>query len=326
MDRRIFTGWMLSGPLAAKFRSMPTTERKDSFDNVRTFTYCGKEEQPFRSSVEPNLALHEGQGYIDHMWFGGAFAHYLNLRLKIYVDGEPAPSIEMELGMGAGIRSEQSSAPWGTRYFGITGSPSGIFYNYRIPFTRGVRVTAQLPVGVASDQSFWWIIRGLENRPVEVSGFALPPAARLKLHKLDNYIAQPLEIFDLAGVPGAGLVFQTAMAAQSTNLEFMEGQMRAYLGRSNDPQFLSSGLEDYFLGTYYFNAGPYHFAQAGLTSKSEADSSFSAYRVHDEDPLLFADGIRLACRCGERRGDKTFGPTGNPQPTTYTTYVWTYSW
>ena len=87
----------------------------------------------------------------------------------------PVPSIEIELWMGAGIGYEDRTAPWGTRHAGLTGAPSGIFYNYRIQFGRSVRVTAQLPEGVARDQVFWWIIRGLENHQVEACGFLLPP-------------------------------------------------------------------------------------------------------------------------------------------------------
>ena len=116
------------------------------------------------------------------------------------------------------------------------------------------------------------------------------------------------------------------MAAQSTNFEFMEGQMRAYIGGATDPMMLSSGLEDYFLGTYYFNRGLYHLAQAGLTHKDDATNSFSAYRFHDIDPLVYTGGLRLACRCGEMLGDKIAGPTGKPQPTNYTTETWLYEW
>jgi hypothetical protein len=137
---------------------------------------------------------------------------------------------------------------------------------------------------------------------------------------------QPLDQFDLCHVRGSGLVFMVTMAAKSSNLEFMEGQMRAYIGDSREPQYLSSGLEDYFLGTYYFNRGLYHLPTAGLTHKDEKDSSFSAYRFHDEDPLVFSKRLRLACRCGEQRGSKVFGTTGNPKPTVYSAYTWTYEW
>jgi len=328
MNRRTFSCSALGLPLitAALNPSPALAEFTDGFQKVQTFSHCGKEEQLFLTSSEAELCIQKGSGYLDHLWFGGAFENYLRLRLRVYVDGEQIPSIDMELGMAVGVGFQDRNAPWGTRFSGITGAPSGVFFNYRIPFSKSVRVTAELPQDTPRNVVLWWIIRGLENHPLEVAGFRLPPQARLKLHKLVDLQVNPLDEFDLARVSGAGLIFQVAMAAKSTNLEFLEGQMRAYMGNSTQPQFLSSGLEDYFLGTYYFNRGLYYLPQAGLTHKDESNNSFSAYRFHDEDPLVFSDGIRLACRCGERRGEKTFGTTGNPRRTTYTTYTWVYEW
>jgi hypothetical protein len=154
----------------------------------------------------------------------------------------------------------------------------------------------------------------------------MPANARLRLHKKEDLIVQPLEEFVLCHLSGAGMLFMVTMAAKSSNFEFMEGQIRAYFGNDREPQFLSSGLEDYFLGTYYFNRGLYHLPQAGLTHKNEDDHSFSAYRFHDIDPIVYSSGLRLACRCGEERNGQVFGTTGHPQATTYTTYVWTYEW
>lgn len=293
---------------------------------ARTFTQVGKEEQPFLKAPEAQLAFQQGSGFVDHMWFGGDFKDYKNLRLRVYVDGEQSPSIDAELGMAAGVGFEDPAAPWGTQWSGITGAPSGIYLNYRIPYSKSIKITAQLPEDVAKDMVFWWIVRGLENHPLQLCGFELPQQARLRLHRKEQFQAQPLQEFPLAQVSGSGLVFQVTMAAKSTNLEFMEGMMRAYIGGGTEPQLLSSGLEDYFMGTYYFNRGLYHLPDAGLTHKDESDSSFSAYRFHTDDPLVFTDGLKLACRCGEKRGDKTFGPTGKPQPTTYTTYAWIYAW
>lgn len=308
-------------------QALTANERSGAIpQNVSTFTHVGKEEQPFVAKAEAQLAWQEGAGYLDHMWFGGSFANFKTLRIRIFVDGEVTPSIDMELGLGVGIGFQDPTAPWGTEHAGITGAPSGIYCNYRIPFSKSVRVTAELPAGVPRDTVFWWIIRGLQNYPLEVCGFHLPAHTRMRLHKIEDFHAQPLEEFSLARVSGKGLVFQVTMAARSSNFEFMEGQMRAYFGDDSSPQYLSSGLEDYFLGTYYFNRGLYHLPEAGLTHKDESDSSFSAYRFHDQDPIVFTDGIRLSCRCGERRGQKTFGATGNPQRTIYTTYTWSYEW
>jgi len=328
LDRRSFSRALAGLPWATTAFALPPAapERRTVPAGLATFTCTGKEEQPFLQNAEGELASHDGSGYLDHMWFGGSFPNFTDLRVRIYIDREPRPSIDMNLGMGAGVGFGDPFAPWGTPFNGITGEPSGIFLNYRIPFSSHLRVTAELPAGVARDTVFWWIVRGLENDPLQVAGFQLPAKTRLRLHKLENFTAQPLEEFDLCRAPGAGLIFQVTMAARSANFEFMEGQMRAYMDGAKLPQFLSSGLEDYFLGTYYFNRGLYHLPQAGLTHKNPTDGSFSAYRFHIQDPIVFSKGIRLACRCGEKRGNKVFGSTGNPQPTTYTAYTWMYEW
>lgn len=331
MDRRAFSLLVAGLPFASATAADSEWSRTKATGNVpsgdvSTFTHVGKEEQPFIAAPEATLAEEEGSGYLDHIWFGGAFPNFTDLRIRVYVDGEVKPSIDMLLGMGVGVGFGDPAAPWGTRFSGITGSPSGIFFNYSIPFTRNIRVTAELSEGVARDTVFWWIVRGIKGLPLQISGLQIPSSARLRLHRVDNQQVAPLEEFELCRVAGDGMLFQVTMAAKSTNLEFMEGQMRAYIGLSKEPQFLSSGLEDYFLGTYYFNRGLYHLPQAGLTHKDEANSSFSAYRFHDIDPVFFANGIRLTCRCGEKRREKVFGTTGHPQATTYTTYVWTYEW
>ena len=331
MDRRAFSISLASiclakaVPLAGQTAAV-LNHSTDPISAATSFSQVGKEEKPFADHIEADLANQNGSGYLDHMWFGGDFPNFQKLRIRIYVDTETVPSIDMELGLGVGVGFEDPAAPWGSQHCGITGAPSGIFLNYRIPFSTRVRVTAELPAGVSRNTVFWWIVSGVQSLPLQISGLALPANSRLRLHKIENRHVQPLDDFDLCRVPGAGMVFQVTMAASSTSFDFMEGQMRAYMGTDKEPQFLSSGLEDYFLGTYYFNRGLYHLPQAGLTHRDEKDHSFSAYRFHDIDPIFFHEGLRLACRCGEKRGDKVFGPSGRPSATTYTTYAWTYEW
>ncbi len=93
---------------------------------------------------------------------------------------------------------------------------------------------------------------------------------------------------------------------QWKDLSYMEACMRAYIGQAKEPLMLSSGLEDYFLGTYYFNRGRYATPVAGLTHFDPKQNEFSAYRFHEDDPVFFRNGLRLTCRCGEKIGDKVF--------------------
>ncbi len=88
---------------------------------------------------------------------------------------------------------------------------------------------------------------------------------------------------------------------------------------------LSSGTEDYFLGTYYFNRGRYYNPVAGLTHLVP-DREFSAYRFHERDPILFPEGMRLTIRNGETVDGEIAGPQPGPADTVYTTYVWVYEW
>jgi hypothetical protein len=132
-----------------------------------------------------DLVLFEqaGAGTLTHMWFGGSWPGWGDTRIRVYVDGEHAPGIDMALFLGHGVGWGDDSAPWGMHRVGKTGHPSGIYNTYRIPFGKGVKVTARLAPEVRQRQTFWWIVRGLTNYPVRLGGIALPPAARLRLHR-----------------------------------------------------------------------------------------------------------------------------------------------
>lgn len=301
---------------------------------LKTFGTIGKEVTPLSLDREAELFHHEGRGCLTHMWFGGGWKNCEFTRVRIYVDGETNASIDMELFLGHGIGFGDQFAPWGNTRIGKMGTGACVYDTYRIPFGRSVRVTAQLAPGAPPHPDFWWIVRGTEGLPVEIGGVRLPDRARLKLYRLENYQAKPLEEFALCNVPGNGALYQVTMAARGLrtlkdensrwqDLSFMEGCMRAYIGGATEPLMLSSGLEDYFLGTYYFNRGRYASEVAGLTHFDAAQNEFSAYRFHDADPVFFHQGLRLTGRCGETKNGQMLH---NCPPAVYTTYVWLYQW
>jgi hypothetical protein len=306
----------------------------DDLAKLKTFSSIGKGSAALDDYREADLLRREGKGCLTHMWFGGDWPGYEKTRVRIYVDEEKMPSIDMELGMGHGCGFGEPAAPWGGKRVGKTGHPSGIYNTYRIPFGKSVRVTAQRSRNSPTQSPFWWIVRGTENLPVLIGGVRLPETARLKLHRLEKYTAKPMEEFNLCDVKGAGALYQVTIAGRGLqvredwrSLSFLEACMRAYIDNSAEPMLLSSGLEDYFLGTYYFNRGRYANDVAGLTHLNPKDHTFSAYRFHDEDPIFFHSGLRLTCRCGEtEHGTKEGPPAADPAETEYTTYTWVYEW
>lgn len=288
----------------------------------------GKGQRVLKGGKEALLFEHQGTGCLTHFWFGGNFKGVEDTRIRYYVDGEETASIDMELYMGHGIGFKDNYAPWATKHIGKVGKQNGIYNNYRIPFGKSIRVTAQRDKDAEDDPQIWWIIRGVENGRVRLGGVELPAEARLKLIRLENHDAEPLEEFDLCKLAGKGALYQVAIAAKGGSLTYLEACMRAYLAGNKEPLMLSSGLEDYFLGTYYFDTGRFHADIAGLTHFDKKEKSFSAYRFHDDDPVFFQNGLRLTCRCGETEHGQTGGGQGylNPPKTRYTTYTWVYQW
>jgi hypothetical protein len=87
----------------------------------------------------------------------------------------------------------------------------------------------------------------------------------------------------------------------------------------------------------YFNAGQFELPVAGFTHLKNAKNvtEWSAYRFHEQDPLKFADGLRLTWRCGdavsEKTGLKCYTPTGgkvvgSPTCDSVVSYAWVYEW
>ena len=312
--------------LPASVRAATPTVAQD-LTTLKTFSVMGKEEEILDLGKEVELLKRDGKGCLTHMWF----ALDERVRIRVYVDGEKQASIDMALDLGHGYGFGGPPDPFGSPKMGRYG---GQFNNYQIPYGNGVRVTV-LPVTKVFDsvtgRNAWWTIRGTENLPLVVGGRRLPDTARLRLHSLEGYKAKQLEEFTLCDVKGAGSIYQVTMAVQGErksgdwkDLGYMEGCVRAYLNGSAKPEYLSSGLEDYFLGSGYFHQNQLYFGPvAGLTHVDKMANNFSAYRFHDDDPVFFQTGLKLTCRCGEEIKGRVFHDPGSA---TYSVYTWVYEW
>jgi hypothetical protein len=140
-----------------------------SVDGLRTFGSAGKAItlQPGENLLY-NHTCEKGLCVLGHMWFGGAWSHYDMQRLRVYIDGEATASIDGQLFLLHGVGFADDAAPWSSGdLFGKTGSPSGTFNTFQIPFAQSIRVTMQCYDTVASPsttrETFWWIFRGLEG-------------------------------------------------------------------------------------------------------------------------------------------------------------------
>jgi hypothetical protein len=274
-----------------------------------------------------------------------------NATVRYYIDGETTASIEFKPSLAAGVGFDDP-AVWGTKLAGH-GALSGAWnLNYRIPFQRSARVTVQLTAGAANTDpagTCYLIVRGAENLPIRVGDLELPgSSARLTLHKIESRVFQPLAWVPLLDLPSQdGLIFQTTLAVESDNLNFLEACYHLYT--PHDQAFpgtvLSTGTEDYFDSAYYFDGGEFRFPNSGNTHMEiRGKTRWSGYRFHEQDPLLFHGGVRLMWRIGDYHNhqDSKFATSpkcyidapagsndtvvGNPSASLVTSYVWAYTW
>jgi hypothetical protein len=123
---------------------------------------------------------------MQHMWTGGAWDGYELSRVRYYIDGEAAASVDIPIGMGTGQPYGDDDGPWAAGVaFGKTGKPSGTYNTFAIPFQKTITVTVEL-LGSKPSNRFWIILRG---RTIESGGnvaipgtatWDLPMTARLR--------------------------------------------------------------------------------------------------------------------------------------------------
>ena len=115
-----------------------------------------------------------------HLWWTGGASSNDNTTLRFYIDGEAAPSIELQIARACGVGWGDESAPWGTRFFGHGAATTGWSNAIPIPFGASIVVTASNPVQTEN----WLYVRGVEM-PLAGPGLSfggsvtLPASARL---------------------------------------------------------------------------------------------------------------------------------------------------
>ena len=258
-------------------------------------------------------------GVITEQWFTGHGTMDQDTRIRIYIDNDTQASLDFHLFLAHGIGFNQTQElpeiPWVTKRLGHTAN-GGIYNTFRVPFGKCFKITATRP----TCGHIWYIIRGVENYPLILGDLLLPKHTRLKLYKNENVLMKPFEFLSLANISrSAGAVFMVTLAARSQDLVFLEGCMRAYIDDSKDTTWLSSGTEDFFLSSYYFNRGTFHADEAGLTYKNR-HGLMSAYKFFENDPLLFSKSFELWWRCSDNDDTNVkFGcPHTWPNPARFT--------
>ena len=236
----------------------------------------------------------EGHGCIKQIWltFPGWFWQHWNLPaktsqtilktmiLRIYWDGNDKPAVQCPIGdfFGNGLCEISNFT---SKFFGM--SSGGFFCKYPMPFKKGFRIEMENLDEIIDTDVFLNVLYQIDDKPKEDEGYF---HAHFQTKKYKG--PEPVEIAEISGKGHLAGCTLSMQAEDRNYLCFLEAPEYIYIDDDTDkPTIVGTGLEDYFLGGWYFREGTFAGELHGVPSKDTLNSSIAMYRIHDEDAIYF---------------------------------------
>lgn len=235
------------------------------------------------------LANLRGPGVVSHIWLTVAANEYgwpRLLRLRVYYDGSPTPSVDAPVGdffgVGLGLERDLSSLL-------VRDSSSGRSRNsyWPMPFKKSCRITLTNEGRRRMSNVYYHVDwRAVPSLPDDVAYFharyrqALPAPA-----------GKPYELLRVSGRGHyAGTVLSVVQAQPGW---FGEGDERFFIDGEKTPRIEGTGTEDYFNDAWTLRVGHGPYAGVSVADGTGTGSRMSAYRWHVPDPIPFERSLLL---------------------------------
>jgi hypothetical protein len=249
-------------------------------------------------TIEPGLtavlAEIKGPGAIHHIWVTIAAEPFYGrkLVLRMFWDGEEAPSVEVPVGdffgVGHGLNRNFSSMP-------ITCSSEGRAKNcyWYMPFRQSARITVTNE-GQQTVPAFYYYVdyRELKDLPADAPCFHAQYRQEMPCEPGRNYLI--LEASGRGHYVGCNLsILQRAMGWWG------EGDDMIYVDGETFPSLHGTGSEDYFSDAWGMREAEHPFYGCPLQEEDfQAGSKATVYRFHVPDPIPFQKSIRVTIEHG----------------------------
>lgn len=251
------------------------------------------------------LAEIEGPGAIQHIWITVDPKAYRDCVLRMYWDGEAAPSVETPLG---DFFATAHNVRYKINSLMVAVNPSGGFNSYwPMPFRKSARITIENQGPEPIDGFFYQITYALEPVAADAGYFHAQWRRSMTTREHPEHVL-------LDGVKGQGQYVGTFLAwEQLSDGWWGEGEIKFYLdGDQGSPTINGTGTEDYFGGAWGFgdtftslySGYPFQREKAGEIPKH------SLYRWHVLDPIRFKTDLRVTIQA------LGWWPNGKFQPLT----------
>ncbi|MFO1477755.1 MAG: glycoside hydrolase family 172 protein [Verrucomicrobiota bacterium] len=279
----------------------PAMLRDDATHQLTTFNLKRKSKTvPVPRGKRVTIGEVKGEGYIANFWltFPGWFWQHWNTRapisqtilktliLRITFDDAAQPSVAAPVGdfFGAGLCEISSFA---SQYFGT--SSGGFFCKFPMPFRKSFRVELEnLDEGIDTEV-FCNVLYQLAPLPEGLGYF------HAQFNTGRNKGPDAVQIAELKGRGHYAGCLLYMQGEERNYLSFLEAPEYVYIdGDKDTPRITGTGLEDYFLGGWYFREGPFIGPCHGVPVKDTLNSCVAMYRVHQSDAIHFRENFRFA--------------------------------
>ena len=250
------------------------------------------------------LMDHEGPGVIRHMWFTFNERFYRDVVIRIYWDGQEAPSVEAPLG-------DFLCNAWNCRQnilaLPINVNPSGGMNIYfPMPFRKHARITVEN--GAPNDLGGFFYTINYTLEPVDKDALCF----HAFWHR-SNPLEYGTDYTILEGVKGQGQYAGVFMAWQQNNAGWWgEGEIKMFLdGDDEFPTICGTGTEDYFGGAWGFGddfSAPFLGFRQAVKRSGEVGARMTLYRFHVPDPVFFRSDLKVTMQALGWRSEGRFLP------------------
>ncbi|MEI8196820.1 MAG: glycoside hydrolase family 172 protein, partial [Phycisphaerae bacterium] len=242
----------------------------------------------------------EGCGYIAKLWLtfpGWFWQHWApsqpvsqtilkTLILRIYWDGAAEPAIAVPVGdfFGNGLGEVSSFA---AQYFGM--SSGGFYCSFPMPFHKGFRIELENLDETIDTAVFSNVLYQLVDELPGDAGYF-----HAHFHTGENAGPDPVVLLEAQGTGRYVGCTLSMQGAQRHYMSFLEAPEHVQVDDDwESPRIVGTGLEDYFLGGWYFREGPFIGPLHGVPSKDVLNASIAMYRAHDADAFHFDRRLRF---------------------------------
>ncbi|MCC6145393.1 MAG: DUF2961 domain-containing protein [Candidatus Hydrogenedentes bacterium] len=259
----------------------------------------GRHDMPLKPGETRVLADIEGAGAITHIWTTIATydeKHLKNMVIRMYWDGEQAPSVEAPVGdffgLGHGRYYQYACLPI------QIGTDKGLNCFWRMPFNSGAKITVTNEGTVEGEAFYYYVDYQILDRVGDEVGrvhaqyrqaFPAPPG--------QNYI-----FFEARGrghYVGCNLSLHLRAGGW-----WGEGDDMIYVDDDTEPTLHGTGAEDYFCGAWAYGINPAlpfanpYFGAPYIQGDHTQNALWNVYRYHLEDPIPFTESIRVTIEHG----------------------------